>query len=323
MIPVFDLHQDLISALRVFPVSAWSGTSPALGHGNLERLKRSGYKLIVQAVFPLHRHWGAYLTENPVLHALRMVERLHELAEEHAEHLMLVKTREDLETLLQGDRLGFLIGYEGMYGLEDRWVLKALYRCGVRVLGLTWNVSNLVATGAWDEHDRGLSDLGRKLVLLADELGFILDLAHASPRTYQEVLALPLQRPPIVSHTGVLPGTPRTRRNISIEQARHVAQRGGLVGLALAKLFFEDPKATLDTVTERIERLWREIPEHLALGTDFFGFGASETIEGLETVEGIRRLEQRLRQRGLPEAALEAVFFGNALRYLRAHLPAV
>ena len=321
MIPVFDLHQDLISVLRGVHDSAWSGHSPALSHGNLERLQQSGYKLIVQAVFPLYRHWGQYLTENPVVHALRTVERLHELAEEHTEHLMLVKTQADLESLMQSHRMGFLIGYEGMYGVEDRWVLKALYRCGVRVLGLTWNVSNLVATGAWDERDRGLSHLGRDLLLLADDLGFILDLAHASPRTYQEVLDLPLRRPPIVSHTGVLPGEPRTRRNISLSQARRVAQRGGLVGLALAKLFFEEPNTTLDTVAQRVELLWQEIPQALSLGTDFFGFGPNEAIPGLEGVEGIRVLEQRLRSRGMSEGAVETLFYKNALNYLQAYLP--
>ncbi len=321
MIPIFDLHQDLITILRIQNFDPWGGEGTYAGHGNLRRLRESGYKLVVQAAFSLQRYWGTYLTENPVLQALRAAERLHELAEEYADHLMLVKNRQDLDALMQSDRMGFLLAYEGLYGVEDRWTLKALYRAGIRVLGLTWNVSNLVATGAWDSVDRGLSGLGHELLPLADELGFLLDLSHASPRTYQEVLSLPLKRAPFVSHTGVLPRSPQNPRNISLDLARQVVQRGGIVGLALAKLFFEDPNTTLADVVERVQLLIQEIPEGVASGSDFFGFGARDTIEGLSTVEGLRTLEQQLRAAGTPEEALERYLYRNALRYLQKNLP--
>ncbi len=321
MIPIFDLHQDLITVLRIQNFDPWSGQGTYAGHGNLQRLKQSGYKLVVQAAFSLQRYWGEYLTENPVLQALRAAERLHELVETYPDQLVLVKNRHDLETLMQGDRLGFLLAYEGLYGVEDRWTLRALYRAGFRILGLTWNVSNLVATGAWDSVDRGLSGLGRDLLQRADELGFLLDLAHASPKTYDEVLALPLKRPPLVSHTGVLPEAPQTPRNISLERARQVVQRGGIVGLALAKLFFEDPNTTIEEVAGRVQLLLQEIPEGVASGSDFFGFGPKDTIEGLEGVEGLRNLEQVLRRQGVSEDALANYLYRNALRYLRAYLP--
>ncbi len=321
MIPIFDLHQDFISLLRIHNFDPWSGEEPFTHHGNLHRLRESGYKLVVQAIFPLHRHWGTYLTENPLVQAFRTLERFHELAEAYADRVMLIQSRTDLDRLMESDKLGILIGYEGLYGVEDRWVLRALYRGGVRVLGLTWNVSNLVATGAWDDKDRGLSGLGEALLRQADDLGFLLDLAHASPRTYEEVLALPLQRPPFVSHTGVIPGTPTNPRNISLDLARRVVERGGIVGLALAKLFFEDAQATLEDVADRVELLLREIPGGIASGSDFFGFGRHETIEGLEGVEGLRALERLLRQRGVAPRALEAYLYGNALRYLRENLP--
>ncbi len=321
MIPIVDLHQDFLSAWRLFDLDPWTGEDPWTRHGNLDRLRRTGYRLVVQAVFPLHRHWGTYLPEDPLAQALRTIERLRELVEQAKDRLRLITRREDLDGLLERDQLGILLGYEGMYGITDRWVLRALHRLGVRVLGLTWNVSNLVATGAWDDRDRGLSGLGRDLLLEADRLGFLLDLAHASPRTYEEVLALPLQRPPFVSHTGILPGKPQTRRNISLDLARRVVHRGGIVGLGLAKLFLEDPGATLDTVADRVRLLLREIPDGLASGSDFFGFGGRDTIEGLETVEGIRRLEQRLLEQGVAREALEAYLWRNAFRYLKANLP--
>jgi microsomal dipeptidase-like Zn-dependent dipeptidase len=58
-----------------------------------------------------------------------------------------------------------------------------------------------------------------------EQLGIIVDLAHASPRTVQEVLAV-ATRPVVVSHTGVAAVCPGSR-NLTLWRLLPEAQAHG------------------------------------------------------------------------------------------------
>jgi membrane dipeptidase len=57
----------------------------------------------------------------------------------------------------------------------------------------------------------------------------IVDLAHAAPRTIDDVVAI-ATRPLFVSHTSVK-GTCDNNRNLSDAQIQAMAQNGGLIGI--------------------------------------------------------------------------------------------
>ena len=57
----------------------------------------------------------------------------------------------------------------------------------------------------------------------------IIDIAHSSVKTIDDILALST-RPMIVSHTGVK-GTVNNNRNLSDDQLRRIAAKGGLIGI--------------------------------------------------------------------------------------------
>ena len=75
----------------------------------------------------------------------------------------------------------------------------------------------------------GLTDKGRKWVRQMEARAMIIDLAHASPKTMDDVLAM-ATRPLVVSHTGVK-GTCNNNRNLSDDQIRAIAGNGGLIGI--------------------------------------------------------------------------------------------
>ena len=84
----------------------------------------------------------------------------------------------------------------------------------MRMAGLTWNRRNPFADGAAE--DGGLSRLGRALVDELVGLGVILDLAHASPATFDEIIARAGGAPVICTHAacrvGQRPPTQPDRR---------------------------------------------------------------------------------------------------------------
>src|SRR5262249_7961432 len=68
--------------------------------------------------------------------------------------------------------------------------LRVLHGYGVRMIGLTYNTMNLLGTGCTDRVDAGLSRLGEAFVREMNELGIIVDTAHASSRTTLDACAV-------------------------------------------------------------------------------------------------------------------------------------
>src|ERR1043165_10157303 len=98
--------------------------------------------------------------------------------------------------------------------------------------------------------------------------GILVDLAHASPRTVDDVLAV-ATRPVVDSHTG-LRATCDNARNLTDEQVRRVAATGGLVGIG------SWGTATCGTDAAAVARSIRYAVkvagvEHVALGSGFDG----------------------------------------------------
>jgi microsomal dipeptidase-like Zn-dependent dipeptidase len=141
----------------------------------------------------------------------------------------------------------------------------------------------------------------------------IVDLAHASPRAIEDVLAIAV-RPVVVSHTGVK-GTCDNRRNLSDDQLRALAKNGALVGIG----FWE--AATCGTDAGAVARAFRHAAdvmgvEHLALGSDFDG-AVPEPFDAT----GVPTLAPALKSERFTDAEIRAIASGNAYRFFAAQLP--
>jgi membrane dipeptidase len=207
------------------------------------------------------------------------------------------------------------------------------------MVGLTWNRRNPYADGAAD--DGGLSRLGRTLVARLVELGVILDLAHASPTLFHEVLEQSGDAPILVSHAACRAVNDHPR-NLTDEQLRALAARGGLLGLMLHPIAIDHERRTITRVIEHLEhavevmgigrvglggdfvaRLTRELPPipEPADGLMPPGLELGSFIEGVSGPEEYPTLVAALRERGWTDADVDAVASGNLLRFLRSALP--
>ena len=104
---------------------------------------------------------------------------------ENAGDVFAVRNRSDLDLVGRDGRIGLMLSLEGVEALDgdfDEW-----WEAGVRMVGLTWNAANAYAGGI-DTPEQGLTARGRALVDELAERGAVLDVAHASPRTFAEVL---------------------------------------------------------------------------------------------------------------------------------------
>ena len=142
-------------------------------------------------------------------------------------------------------------GIEGAHALESdvRRVREVAAR-GVVFIGPV-HLTNNAFGGSSSGSDRGLTALGRSLVTEMNRAGVLLDLAHASGKTFDESLAL-TEIPPLVSHSGMR-AVHDTWRNLGDDQIRAVASRGGVIGVMLAPPALRD--ASLEEALRHIEHV--------------------------------------------------------------------
>jgi microsomal dipeptidase-like Zn-dependent dipeptidase len=232
---------------------------------------------------------------------------------------MLIRTRRDLEKLLslrsQGQPvIGAMLSVEGLHALEgDVANLDRLYDAGFRMLGLVHHFDNDMAGSAHGVDKHGLTDKGRALIGLAVQRGMIIDLAHASEQTIDDVVAI-TDRPVVASHTGVR-GTCDTARNLADRHIKAIARSGGVIGIGIYELA-TCGKAMHDTV--RAVRYVVDLVgiEHVALGTDFDG-----STETFVDATGLPLLTEALLADGFTLPQIRATMGENALRVFRQTLP--
>ena len=255
--------------------------------------------------------------------ALYQARKLQDTAARSDGRLTLLSTREDVTRYLERRRTqpaitaGFL-GLEGAHALEgDLQSVDTLFEAGFRMIAPTHFFDTEWAGSAHGVSKGGLTERGRALVRRLEERRILLDLAHASPRTIADAVAM-AQRPVVVSHTGVK-GTCDNMRNLSDDELRGVARTGGLIGIG-----FWGPQGTGAVCGGDAAAVARAIRyavqivgvEHVALGSDWDG-----TVPAPFDAAGIVELTDALLAAGFAEADIEKVMGGNALRLLSAALP--
>jgi microsomal dipeptidase-like Zn-dependent dipeptidase len=146
-----------------------------------------------------------------------------------------------------------------------------------------------------------------------EALGMLVDVAHASSATIDDVLAM-ARRPVVASHTGVR-GTADNARNLSDEHLRRIAATGGLIGIG----FWDTATGGRDVASiARAIAYAADVAgvEHVALGSDFDG-GVTVPIDAT----GLVQITDALLGLGWDETAIGQVMGRNAIRVLGDVLP--
>jgi membrane dipeptidase len=207
-----------------------------------------------------------------------------------------------------------LLSIEGAHALEgDPANVDVVADLGVRMISPAHFFDTPFGGSAHGVARYGLTPAGRDMVARMERRGVILDVAHGSPRTIDDALAVST-RPVLASHTGVR-GIADNARNLSDAQLAGLAATGGLVGIGFWETACGGPDAAsiARSIAYAVERIG---PDSVALGSDWDGavgvpFDAAHTD----------RLTDALLDVGLDEAAIRGVMGENALRVFGSALP--
>jgi len=176
--------------------------------------------------------------------AQTVLDAIHRMCETQAGRIALALSPEDAYRIKkEGKRIAF-IGMENGYPIgQDLTLLKAFYDQGVRYLTLCHSGDNDIcdsSTDRDDPQDHGLSEFGRKAVRECNRLGLMVDVSHASDKSFFDVLAM-TQAPVIASHSccRALDDNPR---NLTDEMLKALARNGGVMQMCFLSSYVKKPK---------------------------------------------------------------------------------
>lgn len=251
--------------------------------------------------------------------ALYQASRLNEMANASSGKLTVIKTKSDLMKFLERRKneqgiVSGMLAIEGAQVLEGNVAnVDVLFNAGFRMMSPAHFFDTEMGGSAHGINKGGLTDKGREMIRKMEEKKMIVDIAHASHQTVDEILKM-ATRPVVVSHTGVK-GTCNNNRNLSDEQLKAIASNGGLVGIGYweTAVCGTDAKAIAKAIRYTANLIGID---HVALGSDFDG----AVVVPFDT-SGMVLLTDALIQEGFNDEEIAKIMGGNEIRFMSENLP--
>lgn len=206
-----------------------------------------------------------------------------------------------------------VLGIENGYAIAKDISNVAKYRDkGVAYMTLCHNGDNDICDSARGniEHN-GLSSFGREVVAEMNRVGMMVDLSHASEKTFYDVLECS-NVPVICSHSSsrLLCDHPR---NLTDNQMRALAAKGGVAQVCLYSGFLKKGGgATVDDAVKHIVHMVDVMGiDSVGIGSDFDGGGG---LPGLEDASRFNSLTRRLMREGFSDDDLSKIWGRNFIR---------
>ena len=332
---IADLHADSLLWGRDLLRRAWYGhvDIPRLANGNIALQvfslpTKTPHGLNIESnddksddIFwlALLERWPPRTWKSLTARAVYQAERLHSFAIASRGSFALIESSDQLNWYLEQRKsnrrlTAGMLSIEGAHALDGKLEnLDVLYSAGYRMMSPSHFFDTDIGGSSAGVGKIGLTDKGREWVRQMEARHMIIDLAHASPQTIDDVLAM-ATRPVVVSHTGVR-GTCNNNRNLTDDQIQAVAAKGGLIGIG-----YWDT-ATCGTDARAIVRAMRYVSDrvgvdHVALGSDFDG----AVTEPFDTT-GVIEITAAMLDAGYSDEEIRKVMGENAMKFLRENLP--
>lgn len=267
----------------------------------------------------LMQRWPLASINSLAERALFQASKLHQLAENHPDDLMLITSRAQVAEFLQRRQsnsklIGGLLGTEGSHALDGKLDnIQRLYDQGFRMMSLQHFFDNKLGGSLHGTSGAGLTPFGRDAVARMLELGIMIDVSHSSEAVVADTLAIS-DRPLLVSHTG-FQGHCQSPRNISDDLMQQIAAGGGLIAVGYwdGAICGNSPATVAEAIVYGIGLVGED---HVSLGSDFDGT-VTTSFDGSEMAV----ITQELLEANLSEEQIRKVMGGNMLEFLQTWLP--
>ncbi len=307
MIPVFDLHADISEVLK----REYNGEFSVLKKNWMPLMKQGGLAYSAAASFFAGKESWQEMAETvkKVRHDIEM------------SGAKLILNREDLKE--PEEETAFLMTVEGMCGIHEdpEEKISWLYEMGNRIGSLEWNDQNDLATGNFGDPARGLTEMGRRVIRKMNSLHMIVDVSHANEKTFWDILECS-ELPIIATHSNAK-SLCTVERNLTNQQIRALAAKGGLIGMNACDRFIHDDPAKRNA--RHLAKHARYIAdlvgvEHVACGFDYGAYYAADEDHDLASPEQTQNFIAALQEEGFNEDEIKDIAYRNVLRFLQKYM---
>lgn len=258
-----------------------------------------------------------------------MMEYAKDEIELAKDYISIVKNYEEYIKAISLNKITAMINLEGLSVLDGNLnYVEEIYDYGIRFSSLTWNEENDFACGSKVKHDIGLKEKGKDYVKLAQELGIVIDVSHASDKTFYDIYNN--SRKPIIASHSNSRRLCNVARNLNDEQIKLIKDTGGIIGINAYRDFINENKSK-----QNIEHLVNHIDymvDLIGIDSICFGFDFCDYIEddvqdninernnvtkGLEEASKAGNILVELNNRGYTDEDIKKLSYQNFLKFIK------
>ena len=263
---------------------------------------------------------------SPSGYADGIFDKIEHIVDSHSADIAIARTPADLLANKLADRKSIMLGIENGLAIEGSLdLLRHFARRGIVYMTLCHNGDNDICDSARGSHTHGgVSPFGREVIAEMNRLGIMVDLSHAGEQSFYD--ALQLSKTPIVCSHSSCRALCDHPRNLTDDQMRALAAKGGVMQITLYDGFLVAPQVAEPaaapsgqaTILDAMRHLEHAISimgiDHVGLGTDFDGDGG---IIGLADSSELINFTRQLLRRRFSEEDIRKIWGGNFLRVMQ------
>lgn len=258
----------------------------------------------------------AYLpqpTENPTAYADGIFDKIEEIVKQHKDHLALAKSPAELYFYKAQNKKSILLGIENGIALDGNLDnLKHFAERGIVYMTLCHNGDNDICDSAkGSQTHNGVSKFGKKVIKRMNKLGIVVDLSHASEKSFYDALAI--SKKPIVCSHSCCRALCDHPRNLTDDQMRALVQKDGVLQITCYPGFLRsDGKATVEDFIAHLDHAVEVMDiDHVGIGTDFDGDGG---VPGFADASDVINLTRLLMKHGYSSMDVQKIWGLNFQR---------
>jgi microsomal dipeptidase-like Zn-dependent dipeptidase/gamma-glutamyl-gamma-aminobutyrate hydrolase PuuD len=253
--------------------------------------------------------------KTPMEYADFIFDKIEAIVRSNRKYISIARTPADLYEDKRKNRKSIMFGIENGIALNhDVENIKHFAQRGVVYITLCHNGDNDLCDSAKGcDTNHGVSKFGEKVIREMNRQGIMVDLSHASEQSFFD--ALEISRTPIVCSHSSCKALCDVPRNLTDDQLRALANRGGVAQITLYGGFLRnDGPATIRDAIEHLNHAVRIMGiDHVGLGTDFDGDGG---VIGLADSSELINFTLALLKNKYNERDIQKIWGGNWLRVM-------
>lgn len=323
---IIDMHCDTIMALMNTNNNIYQSDNMI----DLQKLQKGNYLLQCFAMFVPYAS-KEEKNYSPFEVCNKMIDRYYQEIENYKDIISPVFNYQDIENNIKNNKISSLLTIEeGGVCLGNIEFLRNFYRLGVRMMTLTWNFKNEIASPNIDYFKieknsntklvpnlvDGLTDFGKEVVKEMNRLGMVIDCSHLGDKGFYDVIELST-KPIVCSHS-----CSRTIcnhvRNMTDDMLLKLKQNRGVVGINYCHNFVkeDESEATVKDLVKHITYIKNLIGiDYIGLGSDFDGI-SNKNIQ-LKDASMMGLLIDELINQGYTNEEIDKICYKNVLRVFK------